>query len=221
MRKGEKLRGRRTINRVAIVANGTLSPSLIPEIRTSGFIIGVDRAAYWLLTYNIVPNLAVGDFDSTTKSELREIEKLCQVKKYPPEKDWTDLELAVKHAVTVNTSHIIIYGAIGTRFDHTLAASRLLAVVEKAGKTGLIKDVHNEVRLVSRRTEIINNPEFTYISIIPATGHVTVTLAGFKFNAEKLRIRNTETIGISNEINGKSATIIPHRGKILVIRSRD
>ena len=63
------------MKRVVIVANGRLSNGIVGEIRASDFVIGVDRASYWLIEHGIIPAVAVGDFDSTSRGELAVIKK--------------------------------------------------------------------------------------------------------------------------------------------------
>lgn len=212
---------RRTINQVAVVAGGVLDDSFFPEIAACRYIIGTDRAAWRLISHGIVPDFALGDFDSVTLQQMAAIEKVCRVKKFPPEKDWTDLELGVRKAIELKMSHINIYGALGRRFDHALAAIGLLSLIEKSGIVGIIKDSYNEILLTSRRLEISQEPTFPYLSVIPVSETATITLEGFKYNAKKLKIVKPQTLGVSNEITAKKAIIIPHRGKVLVIRSRD
>jgi len=49
-----------------------------------------------LLRKGIVPDVAIGDFDSVSNEELKEIRtRVANVKQYSPDKNQTDLELAV------------------------------------------------------------------------------------------------------------------------------
>ncbi|MBI4058148.1 thiamine diphosphokinase, partial [Candidatus Gottesmanbacteria bacterium] len=52
--------------RIVIFGNGRLLVYYVRQIRKSDYIIGVDRAAYWLITHGVVPNVAIGDFDSVS-----------------------------------------------------------------------------------------------------------------------------------------------------------
>ena len=84
------------------------------------FIIGVDMACALLMEKNIPIDLAIGDFDSLKKGLMKDvIEYSDKITIYPSEKDYTDTYLAVKEALTMNHSEIIIYGGVGKRFDHS------------------------------------------------------------------------------------------------------
>ena len=58
------------IHRIIIIANGIVYPEICNDVVKTDYIIGVDRAAYWLIQHRIVPNVAVGDFDSTCSDEM-------------------------------------------------------------------------------------------------------------------------------------------------------
>lgn len=111
--------------RVNILAGGPAH--LVPQAeitrRKNEVWIGVDHGASQLLTCGIKPAIAVGDFDSSTVEELRQVEKLAgDTKIYPPAKDFTDNQLGLKAAIDEYTpSEIDIFGATGGRLDHSLA----------------------------------------------------------------------------------------------------
>jgi len=55
------------------------------------YIIGADQGAAYLAQYNISFDLAIGDFDSTSKKDMVQIEQYAQIiNKYPSQKDFTD-----------------------------------------------------------------------------------------------------------------------------------
>ena len=89
--------------------------------------VGADRGVLALLKHDIVPNYAVGDFDSVTKEELTFIqENLSEISFFPSEKDETDLEIALHWAVSQKPRNIYILGATGGSIDHFLANIQLL-----------------------------------------------------------------------------------------------
>ena len=65
----------------------------------------------------ITPHLLLGDLDSIQSR----IPKELPLKTFPPEKDYTDLELAIHTAIEKKASHVEIWGGIGGRLDHTVA----------------------------------------------------------------------------------------------------
>jgi thiamine pyrophosphokinase len=210
------------LKQVIIVTNGNLDRNFIKEIRKMDFIIGVDHAAYWLITQNIIPNLAIGDFDSTTKKELLNIKKLCpNTKVFSSKKDFTDTELAVLEAIKLKPKNLIIYGATGNRIDHTLGNIYLLEKLLKHSISSCIKDSHSEVYLINHKLILKKEKLFPFISILPLTNSVVISLTGFAYNLDHKTITRGQSIGVSNQIIKTTAIITVHSGKALIIKSRD
>ena len=196
------------MKRIVIVANGSLGKTFLSEIRRIDYIVGVDHIAYWLIKHGIIPHIAIGDFDSCTQEEIKEIKKkVADVTEYPSEKDKTDLELAVDHVIALHPKKVIIYGAMGKRLDHELASVFLLKRLLDEGIEGILKDSQNEVCLVKTQIEMQKSKRFTYLSLLPYTKRITVTLQGFKYNVQRKTITKGETTGVSNEIIDKTCVI--------------
>lgn len=207
---------------ISIVAGGNLSEYLLFEIKRNTIIIGVDRGALWLISHGILPDVAIGDFDSISKQEFENIKTKCKkVIEYPAEKDWTDLELAINLSVKYHPSRIDIFGVFGTRIDHSLAAFHLLEKLTKEKIEASIFDEHNRVSIVNAKLTIKKSQQYRYVSFLPLTESVTMSLEGLKYNATRKKIMKGETIGISNEITNDEGTIEVHRGVVLLIQSRD
>lgn len=210
------------MKQAVIYANGRLLPSFLKDLSKNDLVIGVDQAAFWLIRHGVVPRAAVGDFDSVTAAEMAEIrKKIPEIIEFPSQKDETDLNLAVGYAVRLKMSHIIIYGGIGSRLDHTMAAFTLLETYKKQGVSITLRDEGNEVFLLDGFCELARDATYRYLSVIPVTRSATVTIKGVKYPVAGRIFERGSTLGISNEIAASSASIFVHKGKILVIRSRD
>jgi thiamine pyrophosphokinase len=209
--------------RVVIVANGRLWKDIPNEISAGDIVIGVDKAAYWLLKHGIIPDIAIGDFDSVNDREFAFIKKhIAHIHTYSSEKDFIDTELALEEALQENPQEILIIGASGTRRDHELAVIGLLETCIKHGVHAIIRDETNDILMVGRGRTILNRRKGReYISILPITSSIIISLSKFKYKIEKKRIVRGQTIGISNEFTSSSAVVDIHRGKALVIQSQD
>lgn len=84
--------------------------------------VGADRGSLYLLEQGIIPDIAIGDFDSINKKEQRLLkDNIADFKKFPPEKDDTDSELCLLAArEKYNAQEYYVYGATGGRIDHFL-----------------------------------------------------------------------------------------------------
>ncbi len=199
-----------------------LHTDFLKEVRPSDYLIGVDRAAYWLIIHGHIPDIAIGDFDSITSRELAVIkQKAKKVKMYPTQKDATDLELAIDLAISRKPKEVVIYGAIGSRLDHTLVAVHLLENFFKHHIKGILRDRHNEAILVRSRRTIRIVKGYRYLSLLAHTPQAVVTLEHVKYPVIEHAFYRGESLGISNEITGTHASIEVHKGEIIVIRSSD
>ena len=208
--------------RIVIFGNGTLHKDFLGYLTPGDYIIGVDRAAYWLLTHDVLPDFAIGDFDSATTKELQHIKKSIRtVKRYPPEKDWTDMELAVRHAVTLRPTQVIIVGGTGTRHDHTLATLHLLDQLLEARIPHSLLDATNRIRLIGVGKTSIEKASYRYISVLPYTKSITLSLTGFRYDLPKTKLLQGTPLGISNELRAFRGSIRLFSGKAWIIESND
>jgi len=206
-------------NIITIIGGGRLSKKFLPEIIKSNYIIGVDRGTYWLIINGVTPNIAIGDFDSVNAREFQMIKnKVKRVKEYPKRKNFTDMELAVNYAMTLLPKEVVLYGGIGKRLDHTMGNIRLLEMLHEKG---VIRDLNNEVRITSGKITIGKNARYGYVSLLPLCESIEISLFGFLYDVKHAIILSGQTLGISNEICENQATIEVHRGKAIVIQSRD
>lgn len=207
---------------ISIVAGGMLSKRFLPSIRATSVIIGVDRGALWLIDNGVAPDVAIGDFDSVTVSEKQRIhDGTRKYIEYPPEKDVTDLELAAEIVIPMRPSEVRIYGATGKRFDHAMGAIHVLQMLVSHNIVGVIVDNFNKINIVRRLLTVPMESGFRYVSVLPIVTSTTVSLTGFAYNLNRKPLAFGSTLGISNEIIGESATILVHKGQVLVIQSRD
>jgi thiamine pyrophosphokinase len=211
-----------------ILAGGPTAylPDLKPYTSGESSWIGVDRGVYTLLSKGIKPLYAFGDFDSLSEKELADVEKvITNLHKYKPEKDETDLELALDWAIAQKPQEIRIFGATGGRLDHFLAnvqlLSKFLTIVNRIDIN--IIDQKNVIFLKGPGT--YNLPKLNhkkYISFLPFTPTVeNLSLAGFKYSLENRNIFAGSTLCISNELISNYGTYSFSNGILIVIRSED
>lgn len=188
--------------------------------------IGVDRGVYTLLEHSIEPWVAFGDFDSVSDEEWHLIqEKVQKVNRFKPQKDETDLELALNWVIHQNPDKINIFGATGGRLDHFMGNLQLL-MIPRLLDTDIeveIIDVQNRLYLVkSGEHSVEKSPELQYISFVPVTESVEgITLTGFKYSLNNRNISRGSTLCISNELIQSSGTFSFSNGILMVIRSSD
>jgi thiamine pyrophosphokinase len=85
---------------------------------------GVERA----LALGRRVDLVVGDFDSADPAAVETaVAGGAELRRYPTDKDQSDLELALHAARAGGASRVIVVGGYGGRLDHFLANALLLA----------------------------------------------------------------------------------------------
>lgn len=209
--------------RSIIIANGEITNYSWHRslIREDDFIVCADGGARHALAMGIMPHVVLGDFDSLSPSVKEDLlNTKCRLESFPAEKDATDTELALKWCLKQNTQEIIIFGALGSRFDHSMASIFLLAQIP-AGIPARLVNEQNEIYLARDCTSIEGNPG-EYVSVIPLTpGAYGVGTKGLKYILRDETLKFGTTRGVANELVKKRAFLEIKEGWALVIKAWD
>ncbi len=211
----------------AVIISGgkIIEDSLIKQLgkHKKDLLICADSGANILYNNNIIPDVLIGDFDSISIEAYKAFEKKAvKILKYPEHKDLTDTHIALNYAIQNKAEKITIFGATGTRLDHTLANIFLLEEYMDRVECTLIDD-NNIITIKKAGThKIYANQEFKYISLIPLSDQAKgVTTKGFKYPLHEACLKRADSFGISNELSQKQGEIVFESGCIAVIYSRD
>lgn len=215
-----------TDGHIAIVANA--DQKLLPDLSLyKGEIdtwIGLEKGALSILDNQETLHYALGDFDSVNEQEQQRIEKqACVFQLYPPEKDQTDLEIAIDKALSLHPKKIYLFGVTGGRKDHELINIQMLYVIAQKGIDAIMIDKYNFMELAfPGKHNVFHEEGFPYISFIPFTPEVEgLTLKGFKYPLSDETILWGSTLCISNHLLLNTGTFSHERGILLVVKSRD
>lgn len=110
--------------RGVIIANGALQhpENARDAVRPDDLLIAADGGASHCRALGLTPAVIIGDLDSLSPQELASFERAgTQIIRHPAHKDYTDLELALLHARSLGLEQVLILGALGMRWDQTLA----------------------------------------------------------------------------------------------------
>jgi thiamine pyrophosphokinase len=211
------------VSRVIIFTGGRLGKWALEAIRDTDILIGADSGAWFLVQHGFAPHHAIGDFDSVSGEQLALIRKASRLTDAydPVDKDYSDTEMAFECALSYEPEEIIIVGALGTRFDHSLANVHLLVKAHRTGAAASILDEYNEIRLVTDKLVIARGP-FLHVSLLPLSPTVSgITLEGFQYPLQNATLFMGQSLGISNIMLGETAEITVREGWLLIIQSRD
>lgn len=212
-----------TMQRIIILANGEL-PDLNKArslIQPDDYIICADGGTRHAMLLGIRPHLIIGDMDSADKAALDQFSNAgVEIELFPQDKNETDLELAIGHALELNPKEIIIVGALGGRLDQTLANIALLTSVRHPSPVTRLDDGVEEVLLCRAQVEVYGRSG-DIVSLIPWQGEVTeVQTTNLKWPLRKETLYPDKSRGISNEMISDTASVSIESGLLLIVHRR-
>lgn len=188
-------------------------------------VIGIDRGNLFLLRRGIVPDLAIGDFDSLNAAEKEEVfSQVGEVLTSPAEKDDTDTQLALVTAFErFPDAEITVIGATGGRLDHLLA--NLWLGVEPRFRPFLsqiqIADQGNVVTYLAPGDHQIEKiSKMRYVAFCCLTPVHQLVLKNVKYELSGVDFLQPTSLASNEFLTGK-AEVSFSQGTIAVIQSRD
>lgn len=203
--------------RAVIIGNGNISDdAYIKKYLQSGdVIICADGGYNHAVRMQVKPDIVIGDMDSVCR-DVRGIPNVV----YPKRKDFTDGELAVRHALEQGADEVLLLGFTGTRLDHTLTNIFLLKLIADAGKTGFLADENNEIYL-SEQENLIRGRQGDLVSIVPLEDMHGIYTERLEYPLKDETLHFGQSRGVSNVMLAADCRITVRQGFGLIIKSRD
>lgn len=209
-----------SMGNIAILAGGDCTLLL----RDHDVYVGVDGGCLKLLEQGLPLDMAVGDFDSVSENDLNNIKvQAKQVVQSVPEKNDTDLELALKAVFDAYpNAAVTVYGAFGGRLDHFLSNIFLPTDPDLAPYMQQIQLVDGRNRLLYRPAgchEILPDPAMSYVGFMPVGGsHLEITGAKYPLHPENYFLK---AMYGSNEFLDQPIQVSLDRGYLVIVYSKD
>lgn len=205
-----------------IFAGGPESPPVDATtlIRPGDTVIVADGGAHHCLELEIPPHFLVGDLDSIAPTDLvRCVDHGARIHRFPARKDATDLELAMDLALEQDVAAIAIFGALGGRWDMSMA-NVLLAAHHKYRRVSVrLLGSRQTLRILHPGSCRLTETMGRTVSLLPIAGPVSgLTLEGFEYPLRERDITFGETLGVSNIVRSVPI-LIRHRAGILLMIS--
>lgn len=183
--------------------------------RQDDMIIAADGGQKTLEKFGIMPDIIVGDFDSSLCPENIE-----NVVKLSPKKDFTDTYKAVQIGENNGYSNFVIYGGLGDRLDHTIANIQIANELSKKGYNCKFVG-NNESAIVITNGKISFDEKSTGVVSVFSLSDKSESVCerGLKYTIENHTLTNIFPLGVSNEFVGERAEISVESGSLLVIFS--
>lgn len=206
--------------RAVIFANGDPPDRATAQrlVRGADLVIAADGGCRHALSLGITPQVVIGDLDSLEPALRAQLaEAGTRFLTYSPEKDETDLELALLYAAEQGAEEVAVLGAVGSRIDQTLANLLLLTRPALAGASVRIVTGRQEAFLV-RDEELVEGRPGDTVSLIPIGGDARgVTAEGFRWPLANETLQFGSTRGVSNVLLGRRAHVYVREGFLLCV----
>jgi thiamine pyrophosphokinase len=206
--------------RAVIFANGLVSDldAARAALRPADRLIAADGGQRYFRRLGLTPHVVIGDLDSLEPAEVERLHRAgVRLERFPARKSETDLELALRLAVTEGAQDVVVFGALGGRWDQTLANLLLLAHPDFRAARLRLLDGPQQIYLVQGRTAIEGRPGDT-VSLIPLYGDAAgVTTAGLEYPLDRGALPFGSTLGISNVLLAAHAEVEVEHGLVVCV----
>ncbi len=206
--------------RAVIVAAGGPPPEspqhqyIQDVLRDGDLLVAADGGTEVLRHLGLTPDAVVGDLDSLPQDGIARMQARYpgHIIRHPAEKDHTDGQLAVQWTLQQlecrEEKHLIICGAFGDRFDHSLALALYAAALGRDSGTSIVlTDGRQWAYPVCGALTLRGAPGDT-VSLIPLTGRATdVHIRGFRYPLSGGTLHWGQTLGVSNEMKDSRARV--------------
>ncbi len=183
-------------------------------------VIAVDNGATHCLSYSLVPDFVVGDFDSIDEKTLAHVKKSdAKILNYPPEKDETDTHIAIRIAVEQGAKKISVLGGVaGDRIDHMLA--NILLPIQYTVPTYFVNEKTTLWLSKGPKTEEIAGNKEDLLSLVPFSETVEgIQTQGLKYVLNNETLFLGKTRGVSNVFQKEVVKVAWKKGLLLIVHT--
>ena len=188
----------------------------VEGVRTIAADGGMRHAA----SLGLVPELWVGDFDSTDPALL---DRYADVPRdtHPAAKDATDGAIALRAALDRGGTRIVVVGAFGgPRLDHALGTITLAFRTSEAGVPVTLTDSRQwGYPLLPDHPLTLQAEARSTLSVIGLSDLAGLTLRGVRWPLEGASVPFGSSLTLSNEVTGTPVTARLRRGRAVVMVS--
>jgi thiamine pyrophosphokinase len=182
-------------------------------------VVAADSGVEVALALGRRVDLLIGDFDSADPAAVEAaVANGAEVRRYPTDKEQSDLELALHAARAGGARRVIVVGGYGGRLDHFLANALLLASPAFADLEieALVGDAR--ITVIHRKARLSGAPG-DLCSLLAVGGPARgVRTTGLRFPLEGEDLLPGSTRGVSNEFIEPRATVSLDQGALLAVQ---
>lgn len=152
------------------------------------------------------PSRVIGDGDSSPGDILKLAQKKgALIEKYPPDKDYTDLQLALFRAGEEGYGSVLVSGCWGGRFDHLWSVVHSAVWAHERGTRVLAFADHGEVLFLLHGGEewriSVTRRKGAVLSLLPLAGDCRgVSISGTRWSLENIPLLQAHPFSVSNRL---------------------
>lgn len=201
---------------VLIFAGGEdLESSVLDEVPSEAVVIAANGGYAVATKLGLRVDVLVGDLDSV---DPRDVPGHVVVERHTPDKDHTDLDLAIELATLDDPERVIVVGGAGGRHDHELATAFMLTSPRWSGIDEMDWISGRSRSHVVRGRRMIHGDVGTTLSLIPGVeGAYGVATKGLRWDLAGDDLPGGVTRGVSNVMTSPVATVAVALGCLLVV----
>ena len=204
------------MNKTCLIISGGELCDIPSSWRKAELVIACDHGWEYAETLGVVPDLIVGDFDSSPVPD-----KKIPIKRLPTRKDDTDTMYAVREALDRGCSRLAICCALGGRLDHTIANIQSAAFAAERGVNCSIFGRDTEIAVLAQGAYSFPKRAGWSFSLFALSDRCSgVSVKGTKFECEDISLTNSFPLGVSNVWEADEAAVSLKRGILMVVQSR-
>lgn len=190
--------------------------SLAGEITDDAYLVAADSGLDTALSWGYDVDLVVGDLDSVSAQALEAT--TATIERHPPDKDATDLDLALQAAMRLEPDRVVVLGGQAGRFDHLMGTVLLLTSDRWADVE--LEWVASRARVrVMRAGATLHGAVGTLLTLLAVDGPATgITTTGLRWNLVDATLMAGSTLGVSNVFTAPVATVRMASGLLLAIQ---
>lgn len=206
-----------------IMANGEYGDPAWYRDRLQPFdrVICADGGTAAARRLGIIPDRIVGDLDSICDDDRAFMERMgVRFEVYPPEKDYTDTQLAFDLARREGARDVVVWGGTGSRLDHTLSNLFNASKLVEEGIRVSFESPDLTIYLIGDELTVPGRAGDTVSVLVLGDRATGVTEEGFRYPLERATLDVRCQYAVSNVITGPKPTIRVATGILAVFHYR-
>jgi thiamine pyrophosphokinase len=211
--------------RAIILSNGDLHhPDILCQRlahQTAALVIAADGGSHHAATLGLRVDALIGDLDSIHPALRARLEADgTRLEARPPDKDETDLELALLYAAHQGADPIIVLGMLGGRLDMTIANVLLLTHPALSALRAEVWHDWQTAWLIRPPGDTVQGQPGDTLSLIPlGTDAIGVTTHHLKYPLRHETLASGPARGVSNVLAAPTARVELRAGLLLAVHT--